>query len=722
MKKNYLEKQLKEIQIKFNQGDVFTLQEQISCIKMMNRFKGFINIMKISSLKNIEDFNNNRITNKSIFSSLISGNDNGKSMRMTTGTRSIYKENSEDFTDVKGKLDKTLVFDLIDKKEKEVYREKQFIYMNTIKELEDKKKKAIITRAFSFNDYKMPENIKILFSQKIPKIDKFTDSYFPAEFKSLIPLDEEKNIIIPKDVNMEEISDWKDIKWARAEEIFKSLDFQVFIDNIEPNDILQGNIGNCYFLAAIASLADYGAELVTSRFLFHNRSNESCYGIYMRLAGIWKLVLLDDYFPVVRSYRRYELSFARSNENELWVILFEKAWAKICGSYVNTIGGFSNEVFSCITNSFTEVINTYKLNGDLLWEKLMNGQNNKFLMSAGSGKNNNNGIVSGHAYSILGIKELSSENVRLIKLRNPYGEVEWTGDWSDKSEIWTEKLKKELNFKVKDDGIFWMNYSDFITYFEIVNICKIHKDFNNYEIHISKKETVIPTIIELNLVESSLVYIQIHQKYCRFRLKDGTYPEQILFNLILLDENFEYVESIYSKKDVECIERVLNKGIHYLLSDINYRFNENSRVHGYSISTYSEKKCILTKNTNLNSEKVLRKAISSYAKKNIKPLTSKNFGNEVKFYKRLSNPFPGQIFLFENNSSKELYANLKFANMHNCGIYNFVTHKFSHDNHLTTIIHPHSEEIAYLRFASGDYEVSHIEQIVNGQYFPIGLK
>ena len=103
-------------------------------------------------------------------------------------------------------------------------------------------------------------------------------------------------------------------------------------------------------------------------------------------------------------------------------------------------------------------------------------------------------------------------------------------------------------------------------------------------------------------------------------------------------------------------------------------------------------------------------------------MTSKNFGNEVKFYKRLSNPFPGQIFLFENNSSKELYANLKFANMHNCGIYNFVTHKFSHDNHLTTIIHPHSEEIAYLRFASGDYEVSHIEQIVNGQYFPIGLK
>ena len=31
------------------------------------------------------------------------------------------------------------------------------------------------------------------------------------------------------------------------------------------------------------------------------------------------------------------------------------------------------------------------------------------------------------------------------------------GLWSDESDIWTNELKKALNHKNADDGIFWMN-------------------------------------------------------------------------------------------------------------------------------------------------------------------------------------------------------------------------------------------------------------------------
>lgn len=49
------------------------------------------------------------------------------------------------------------------------------------------------------------------------------------------------------------------------------------------------------------------------------------------------------------------------------------------------------------------------------------------------------GIVSGHAYSLISIHEFSHRNKfwRLVKLRNPWGRGEWSGDWSDESELWT---------------------------------------------------------------------------------------------------------------------------------------------------------------------------------------------------------------------------------------------------------------------------------------------
>lgn len=64
----------------------------------------------------------------------------------------------------------------------------------------------------------------------------------------------------------------------------------------------------------------------------------------------------------------------------------------------------------------------------------------------GSGENvDSTGIVSGHAYSLISVHEFSLDDdtlVRLCKLRNPWGEGEWKGDWSDESELWTDELRE----------------------------------------------------------------------------------------------------------------------------------------------------------------------------------------------------------------------------------------------------------------------------------------
>ena len=89
------------------------------------------------------------------------------------------------------------------------------------------------------------------------------------------------------------------------------------------------------------------------------------------------------------------------------------------------------------------------------------------------------GIVSSHAYSLLAAYEVNSKRgkVRLLKLRNPWGKTEWSGPWSDGSAEWDDDLKKQLNVQHKDDGIFFIEYKDFLAHFSDVQFCFIHDKY-----------------------------------------------------------------------------------------------------------------------------------------------------------------------------------------------------------------------------------------------------
>ena len=55
------------------------------------------------------------------------------------------------------------------------------------------------------------------------------------------------------------------------------------------------------------------------------------------------------------------------------------------------------------------------------------------------------GLIGRHAYSLLAcavVKDREGNLVKLVKVRNPWGNFEWKGNWSDESECWTEEAKK----------------------------------------------------------------------------------------------------------------------------------------------------------------------------------------------------------------------------------------------------------------------------------------
>ena len=52
--------------------------------------------------------------------------------------------------------------------------------------------------------------------------------------------------------------------------------------------------------------------------------------------------------------------------------------------------------------------------------------------------------MAGHAYTLLTAKE-TSDGHKLVCLRNPWGNFEWQGDWSDHSDLWTPAIMAEVS-------------------------------------------------------------------------------------------------------------------------------------------------------------------------------------------------------------------------------------------------------------------------------------
>jgi calpain-15 len=125
---------------------------------------------------------------------------------------------------------------------------------------------------------------------------------------------------------------------------------QVFDKKIEPDDIKQGALGDCWFMCALSSLAEM-PQLVERLFITQKYNDEGIYRIKICKNGEWMEVTIDDYFPCSPEGGPV---FSRSNGNELWVLLLEKAYAKVHGNYFTLRGGFANEGMMDLTGSPTE--------------------------------------------------------------------------------------------------------------------------------------------------------------------------------------------------------------------------------------------------------------------------------------------------------------------------------------------------------------------------------
>jgi len=75
-------------------------------------------------------------------------------------------------------------------------------------------------------------------------------------------------------------------------------------------------------------------------FITKTYNDVGIYALKLFVNSIETVVIVDDYFPCSNSTN--EPLFTSSEDDEMWVMLLEKAWAKINGSYGRIVSGWSS--------------------------------------------------------------------------------------------------------------------------------------------------------------------------------------------------------------------------------------------------------------------------------------------------------------------------------------------------------------------------------------------
>uniref|UniRef100_A0A3B4U4V2 Calpain 6 n=1 Tax=Seriola dumerili TaxID=41447 RepID=A0A3B4U4V2_SERDU len=292
----------------------------------------------------------------------------------------------------------------------------------------------------------------------------------------------------------------------------------LFVEGISSHDLNQGVVGNCWFVAACSCLAlkpnlwkkvipDWKEQEWDPK---HPEDYAGIFHFQFWVFGEWIDVVVDDRLPTING----ELIYCHSkNTNEFWSALLEKAYAKLSGCYESLEGGNTGDAVVDFSGAVAEAINLeagayYKdqKKQDQLFEDLLKVYDRGGIISCSIKAQPHeienrmaNGLVKGHAYSVTAVKKVrlghgllayfKNETIPLIRMRNPWGKIEWKGAWSDSSEEWSKVGDMErgnLGITVEDDGEFWMSFTDWCKCFTDADICRlintslisIHKTWN----------------------------------------------------------------------------------------------------------------------------------------------------------------------------------------------------------------------------------------------------
>eukprot|EP00656_Telonema_subtile_P009639 TRINITY_DN14546_c0_g1_i1.p1 TRINITY_DN14546_c0_g1~~TRINITY_DN14546_c0_g1_i1.p1 ORF type:complete len:891 (-),score=136.25 TRINITY_DN14546_c0_g1_i1:147-2819(-) len=306
--------------------------------------------------------------------------------------------------------------------------------------------------------------------------------------------------IMPELKQMLEGMEWKRVSELRvAPQLFTGALYGGLIIQSETSPVEDGNLLGA--LGAIATRPDL------LRKLFSIERSSDRFGIYtvrLHKNGDWHDVVVDDTIPTSGNKPAFG---SCGNDNEMWIPIVEKAYAKLHRNYAAIANSSVAECLGDLTGGavqriyFTDPEIEIKIQNGQLWQRLMRynkwGYVTTCKMSLRPDDSENVakdwGILENYTYTILDVRQVNE--YKLIHIRNPWGIKQWQGPWSDSAREWELKENQgvvdALGYVIKDDGTFWMAYQDFVKQFNKMYVTRVFP--SNYDFHAIKEGWSGPT-------------------------------------------------------------------------------------------------------------------------------------------------------------------------------------------------------------------------------------
>ncbi|MCO4761730.1 MAG: hypothetical protein KC502_09515 [Myxococcales bacterium] len=205
---------------------------------------------------------------------------------------------------------------------------------------------------------------------------------------------------------------------------------------IDANDVKQGSIGNCYFVAQLAAMAMHKPDEIADLI---NDNGNGTYTVSLWLKDKkqpWRRtktdIVVSSQFPTKGGGKA---AYAKPGDKgsdgpELWVMLIEKAFAKYTGNYEETRGKKTKDgdVFAMMTGKTSGYKKLATLSDDALLRMLtaavtegnpisFGAHSTRSLDEEGQKAAKEAGVVLNHAYAMQGV----DAKKRTISLYNPWG-------------------------------------------------------------------------------------------------------------------------------------------------------------------------------------------------------------------------------------------------------------------------------------------------------------
>ncbi len=305
--------------------------------------------------------------------------------------------------------------------------------------------------------------------------------------------------------------------------------------DVDPSDVHQGSVGDCWLLSAISALAEFDGAIHK---LFEKtegidempRDGPNAYTVTLYDLSTWEPVDVTVDERLAAQSPGNLLGARPSEDNELWPCYLEKAIVAHCGGWDEVDGGWPTHGWSLLlgckevytisrdgardaytcggllnpnTNEWEKQHSSIKktcghnwemrwpdvgaehggadgaIGSDDLFRKMVAWDAANYIIASatrsGSDRDHNDGIYDGHAYTVVrAIEDVAGSGHDLALVRNPHGRGEMrSGVWDDDGPGWKKypRVKNLLRPEKRDDGLVWMSKEEFFQHVPCVYLC-----------------------------------------------------------------------------------------------------------------------------------------------------------------------------------------------------------------------------------------------------------